>query len=178
MSMKIRPMESNLPNVSLRFALWHKFNFHLSILSFAAKISARWHHCHQQAQSQRDYTIRGQSFVWRHPTYWPPTPPPLVQGEDTLAEWKRGGGSIFWKTLDTALYSTYVSTLCAQCYSISAVLLYSNSHWSAFLISRNHSITQLISFPKKVKNDYGQRLMAPQSTYKCRVQSCVWRLPK
>jgi len=73
-----------------------------------------------------------------------------------------GGGSIFWKTLDTALYSTYVSTLCAQCYSISAVLLYSNSHWSAFLISRNHSITQLISFPKKVKkwkNDCVQRLI-------------------
>ncbi len=23
-----------------------------------------------------------------------------------------GGGSIFWKTSDTALYSTYVSTLC------------------------------------------------------------------
>jgi hypothetical protein len=39
-------------------------------------------------------------------------PPPLVRGEDTLAGWKGGGGSIFWKTPDTALYSTYVSTLC------------------------------------------------------------------
>ncbi len=39
------------------------------------------------------------------------TPPPLVRGEDTLAGWKGGGGSIFWKTPDTALYSTYVSTL-------------------------------------------------------------------
>jgi hypothetical protein len=40
-------------------------------------------------------------------------PPPLVRGEeeDTLAGWKGGGGSIFWKTPDTALYSTYVSTL-------------------------------------------------------------------
>jgi hypothetical protein len=48
------------------------------------------------------------------PTLSPPgervPPPPLVQGEDTLAGW-RGGGSIFWKTPDTALYSTYVSTL-------------------------------------------------------------------
>jgi hypothetical protein len=35
---------------------------------------------------------------------------PLVLGEDTLAGW-RGGGSIFWKTPDTALYSTYVSPL-------------------------------------------------------------------
>jgi hypothetical protein len=38
------------------------------------------------------------------------TPPPLVLGEDTFAGW-RGGGSIFWKTLDTALYSSYVITL-------------------------------------------------------------------
>jgi hypothetical protein len=36
-------------------------------------------------------------------------PPPLVRGEDTLAGWS--GGSIFWKTTGTALYSTYVSTL-------------------------------------------------------------------
>ena len=39
------------------------------------------------------------------------TPLPLVRGEDTLAGWKGGGGSIFWKTPDTDLYSTYVSTL-------------------------------------------------------------------
>jgi hypothetical protein len=38
-------------------------------------------------------------------------PPPLVRGEDTLARWRGGGGSIVWKTPDTALYSTYVSTL-------------------------------------------------------------------
>jgi hypothetical protein len=38
--------------------------------------------------------------------------PPLVRGEHTLAGWRGGGGSIFWKTPDTALYTTYVSTLC------------------------------------------------------------------
>ncbi len=37
-------------------------------------------------------------------------PPPLVRGEDTLAG--SGRGSILCKTSDTALYSTYVSTLC------------------------------------------------------------------
>jgi hypothetical protein len=42
------------------------------------------------------------------------TPSPLVRGEDTLAGWKVGGRSIFWKTPDTALYSTYVSTLCSK----------------------------------------------------------------
>ncbi len=44
----------------------------------------------------------------------PPSLPgePLVRGDDTPAGWKGGGGSIFWKTPDTALYSTYVSTLC------------------------------------------------------------------
>jgi hypothetical protein len=38
-------------------------------------------------------------------------PPVFGAGEDTLAGWRGGGGSIFWKTPDTALYSTYVSTL-------------------------------------------------------------------
>jgi hypothetical protein len=41
-------------------------------------------------------------------------PPPLVLGVDTLAGWRGGGGGsifIFWKTPDTALYSTYVSAL-------------------------------------------------------------------
>ncbi len=50
----------------------------------------------------RDYTVRGQSNVWRLPKYWPLTarrvctPPPLVQGEDKTH----------------SLYSIYVSTLC------------------------------------------------------------------
>jgi hypothetical protein len=30
-----------------------------------------------------------------------------VRGEDTLAGWREDRGSIFWKTPDTALYSTY-----------------------------------------------------------------------
>jgi hypothetical protein len=34
-----------------------------------------------------------------------------VRGEDTLAGWRGGEGSKFWKAPDTALYSTYVSTL-------------------------------------------------------------------
>jgi hypothetical protein len=32
-------------------------------------------------------------------------PPPLVRGEDTLAGWRGGGGSIDRKTPDAALYS-------------------------------------------------------------------------
>jgi hypothetical protein len=38
-----------------------------------------------------------------------PPPPPLVRGEETLAGWRRGRGSIVRKTTDTALYSLYVS---------------------------------------------------------------------
>ncbi len=38
--------------------------------------------------------------------------PSLVRGEDILAGWRGGGGSIVRKTPDTALYSMYVSTLC------------------------------------------------------------------
>jgi hypothetical protein len=41
----------------------------------------------------------------------PPPPSPPGRGGETLAGWRGGGGSIFWKTPDTALYSTYVSTL-------------------------------------------------------------------
>jgi hypothetical protein len=46
----------------------------------------------------------------------PPHPPlrpasvPLLRGEDTLAGWRGGWGSIFWKTQDTALYSTYIES--------------------------------------------------------------------
>jgi hypothetical protein len=35
-------------------------------------------------------------------------------GEDTLAGWRGGGGSIVRKTPDTALYSIYVITLCPR----------------------------------------------------------------
>ncbi len=58
-----------------------------------------------------DYTVRGQSNVWRLPKYWPPTPLTARRRGDTLARGRGGGGSIFWKTPDTALYSTYVITL-------------------------------------------------------------------
>jgi hypothetical protein len=35
-------------------------------------------------------------------------PPPLVRGEDRLAGWRGGGGSIVRKTPDAALYSILV----------------------------------------------------------------------
>jgi hypothetical protein len=38
-------------------------------------------------------------------------PPPLVPGEDTLAGWRGGWGVNILEEADTALYSTYVSTL-------------------------------------------------------------------
>ncbi len=50
-------------------------------------------------------------------------PPPLTAfgaggGHNRWVE--RGGGSIFWKTPDAALYSTYVSTLCQARFGILA----------------------------------------------------------
>jgi hypothetical protein len=47
--------------------------------------------------------------------------PPVVRGR-TLAGWRGGGGSIFWKTPDTALYSTYASTLCLLENSLSSAV--------------------------------------------------------
>jgi hypothetical protein len=38
-------------------------------------------------------------------------------GEDILAGWRGGGGSIVRKTPDTVLYSIYVSTLCGAGWS-------------------------------------------------------------
>ncbi len=70
--------------------------------------------------------VRGQSNVWRLPKYWPPipltarrvcTPPPPpapafgAGGGHTRWVEEGGGRSKFWKTSDTALYSTCVSTL-------------------------------------------------------------------
>jgi hypothetical protein len=58
------------------------------------------------------------SGVFQNIDHPPPHRPASVNprlscgGEDLLAGWRGGGGSIFWKTPDTALYSTYVSTLC------------------------------------------------------------------
>ncbi len=62
------------------------------------------------------------------------TPPPSPPGEcvctprlgcggDIFAGWRLGGGSIFWKTPGTALYSTYVSTLRLGCYRWRSPLL-------------------------------------------------------
>ncbi len=60
----------------------------------------------------RYYTVRGQSNVWRLPKYWSPAPSlPSECVTPVFGEGGGGGGSIFWKTPDTALYSTYVSTL-------------------------------------------------------------------
>jgi hypothetical protein len=77
-------------------------------------------HLERRDKAQRDFTVRGQSNVWRLPKYRTPTPhlPANVysthhrRGEDTFAGRRGGGGSILWKTPDTALYSTYVSILC------------------------------------------------------------------
>jgi hypothetical protein len=40
----------------------------------------------------------------------------LLRGEDTLARGR--GGSIFWKTQDTALYSTYIESSLGKRYRL------------------------------------------------------------
>jgi hypothetical protein len=46
-------------------------------------------------------------------------PPPAFGAGGGHTRWvERGWGSIFWKTPDTALYSTYVCTLCLN-YTVS-----------------------------------------------------------
>ncbi len=48
----------------------------------------------------------------------------MVREEDTLTGWRGSGGSIVWKTPDTALYSIYVSTLCLLLYVASGPVIY------------------------------------------------------
>ncbi len=72
-----------------------------------------------------------------------PPPPPWVWGEDTLAGWKGGWGVYFLKTQDTALYSTYVSTLwmgptrLLSSVQLSCHLLYHPILWTAGLQKHN-----------------------------------------
>jgi hypothetical protein len=51
-----------------------------------------------------------------------PPPPFWCGGRTHSLVGEGGGGSIFWKTSDTALYSTYVSTLCYT-YSVHVTML-------------------------------------------------------
>jgi hypothetical protein len=51
-------------------------------------------------------------------THTPSPPGECGAGEDTLAGCRGGRGSIFWKTPDTALYSTYASTLCLHVFRL------------------------------------------------------------
>ncbi len=75
------------------------------------------------SRNRREIIARGQSYGWRLPKYWLPTPLSarrvctprlLVRGRTHSLGGEGGGGSIFWKTSDTALYSTYVSALWSQ----------------------------------------------------------------
>jgi hypothetical protein len=65
-------------------------------------------------------TVRGQSYVYRLPKYWPPTPlsarrvcrPPQQRRGVHTRRAERGGWSIFWKTRGIGLpsYSNNLST--------------------------------------------------------------------
>jgi hypothetical protein len=48
----------------------------------------------------------------------------LLRGADKLVGWRGGRGSIVLKTPDTALYSKYVSTLCAALLNGMLISLY------------------------------------------------------
>jgi hypothetical protein len=65
-------------------------------------------------------------------------PPAFGAGEVTIAGWKAGGGSIFWKTPDTALYSIYASTLWSQVLAIDFKKINTKwppkANWKAFKI--------------------------------------------
>ncbi len=56
-------------------------------------------------------------------------PPPLVRGEDTLAGWRGGGGSILWKTPDTAC-TLHMYVLCGMQYL--PVIMYKKNSRNVF----------------------------------------------
>jgi hypothetical protein len=62
-----------------------------------------------------------------HPPHRPASvySPPLVRAEDTLAGWRWGWGVNILEDADTALYSTYVSILCAN------ILIEEGQDWSS-----------------------------------------------
>ncbi len=90
---------------------------------------------------QSDYTVRGQSYVWRLPKYWPPPrhrpasvyPPRLVRGEeDTLAVWRGGGGDI----LEDARHSS-VLYICKYS-ELHPFSLFNQDGWTGLQTFRSH----------------------------------------
>ncbi len=71
-------------------------------------------------------TVRGQTYVLRLPKSWPPTPLSArwvcCGGSKHSLGGEGGGGSIFWKTQDTALYSAYIES--SLVYSLYDRILY------------------------------------------------------
>ncbi len=89
------------------------------------------------------------------------TPSPLVRGKDTHSlGGEGGGGSIYWKTPDTALYSTYVSTLWAYVcvcgaqahhrgFSCEAVFLNANKNQGMMARGRSFKISEVGKLKKR-----------------------------
>ncbi len=79
-----------------------------------------WAHIRGRYSQSTYFTVRGQSYFSRLPKCWPPSPsppgecvpPPLLRGEDRLAERRGGWGSIFWKTREIGLPSYRKYVLC------------------------------------------------------------------
>ncbi len=101
----------------------HNFHEFHSKLKFSSTLcfggvgrggSVEWLYCKRPILRLSSSKILTPNLPHRPASVYPPPHPSSGAGEDTLAGWKGGGGSIFsifWKTPDTALYSTYVSTL-------------------------------------------------------------------
>ncbi len=65
------------------------------------------------------------------------SPPPLMRGEDTLAGWRGGGVSIFWKMPDTALSVLYIRKYFVIV-MLSLLSTKNPSRWIAPLILQSH----------------------------------------
>ncbi len=105
-------------------------HFYFNILSLAAKISARWLHCHKHRTCSGfiKLFLEGSGVLNRQEySFYIDGPPP---------------GPLLYCTQEQ------FSSLMNPPMLFHRQLFSSNSHWCALFISRNQSITRLISFQK------------------------------
>ncbi len=121
---------------------------------FSSVVFTRW-----------EIIVRGQSYGWRLPKYWPhalpPHRPPLVRGEDTLAR-RRGGGGQYFGRRQTQLCTLRMQVLCVFTPSHPATSAAFKSYLSSLHV---YSLTNTVSPLRACLSIWWERFRDSQKEY-------------